>query len=114
MINVRSLRRPLRVNPSLEKPPTAHLSRVVIEENSEELQIVGHGFPYGTTIQASLFFIAYTPDLKISFRLLDRMFGEVGNRRRDHLESYTRAISRATFLPRHARHYEPWHADEGL
>ncbi len=34
------------------KPSTAHISRVVIEEDGEELQIVRHSFPYGTTAEA--------------------------------------------------------------
>ncbi len=40
------------------KPPTAHIRRVVMEENGEELQIVRHSFPYGTVSEQGLFFIA--------------------------------------------------------
>jgi putative iron-dependent peroxidase len=38
--------------PAKIKPATAHISRVVIEENGEELEIVRHGFPYGTVSEA--------------------------------------------------------------
>lgn len=45
------------------KPPNAHISRVVIEENGAELELVRHSCPYGTTREAGLFFLAYTRDL---------------------------------------------------
>ena len=37
------------------KPPAAHISRVVIEEDGAELEIVRHSFPYGTTSEAGCF-----------------------------------------------------------
>ncbi len=80
------------------KPPTAHISRVVIEEKGEELEIVRHSFPYGDSSEAGLFFIAYTNDLKIPFKMLDRMFGTSGDGRHDHLMDYTQAVSGATFF----------------
>ena len=38
------------------KPPAAHISRVVIEEDGEELEIVRHSFPYGMVKEHGLFF----------------------------------------------------------
>lgn len=81
-----------------DKPPTAHIGRVVIEEKGEELEIVRHSFPYGTSSEAGLFFIAYTNDLKIPFKMLDRMVGTSGDGRHDHLLDHTRAVSGATFF----------------
>ena len=80
------------------KPPTAHISRVVIEEHGEELQIVRHSFPYGTVAEAGLFFIAYTRDLAIPEKMLSRMFGTSGDGLHDHLMDFTRAVSGATFF----------------
>jgi porphyrinogen peroxidase len=57
------------------KPPTAHISRVTIEEDGKELKIVRHSFPYGTVSEAGLFFIAYCRTLDIPERMLDRMMG---------------------------------------
>ena len=80
------------------KPPTAHISRVVIEENGEELEILRHSFPYGTTSEAGLFFIAYTRDLAITDKMLRRMLGASGDGLHDHLMDYTQAVSGAHFF----------------
>ena len=84
--------------PGTAKPPTAHISRVVIEEGGEELEIVRHSFPYGTMSEHGLFFIAYTRDLDIPDRMLRRMLGASGDGLHDHLMDYTRAVSGATFF----------------
>lgn len=80
------------------KPPTAHISRVVIEEDGEELEILRHSVPYGTTSEAGLFFVAYTRDLGIPQRMLERMMGTAGDGYHDHLMDFTRAVSGATFF----------------
>ena len=80
------------------KPHTAHISRVVIEEGGEELEIVRHSFPYGTVSEAGLFFIAYTKDLAITEKMLSRMMGSAGDGLHDHLMDFTRAVSGATFF----------------
>ena len=80
------------------KPPTAHISRVVIEEDGEELEIVRHSFPYGTVSEAGLFFIAYTRNLDITEKMLRRMMGAGTDGLHDHLMDFTRAVSGATFF----------------
>jgi putative iron-dependent peroxidase len=80
------------------KPETAHISRVVIEEDGEELEIVRHSFPYGTTSEHGLFFIAYTRDLAIPERMLARMYGTAGDGVHDRLMEFTRAVSGANFF----------------
>jgi len=80
------------------KPPTAHISRVVIEEDGKELEIVRHSFPYGTTSEAGLFFIAYTKNLDICDKMLARMIGTSTDGHHDHLLHYTQAVSGATFF----------------
>jgi putative iron-dependent peroxidase len=80
------------------KPPTAHISRVVIEENGEELEIVRHSFPYGTVSEKGLFFIAYSKTLDIPEKMLSRMMGTSGDGFHDHLMDYTQAVSGANFF----------------
>ncbi len=84
--------------PAKVKLPTAHISRVVIEEDGAELEIVRHSFPYGTTDEAGLFFLAYTRDLEIPERMLERMLGASGDGLHDHLMDFTHAVSGATFF----------------
>ena len=80
------------------KPPTAHISRTVIEENGEELEIVRHSFPYGTVSEKGLFFIAYCKTLDIPEKMLNRMMGTSGDGLHDHLMDYTQAVSGAHFF----------------
>ncbi|MCE2486743.1 MAG: Dyp-type peroxidase [Desulfurellaceae bacterium] len=80
------------------KPPTAHISRVVIEEDGEELEIVRHSFPYGTLDEHGLFFIAYTKDLGIPEKMLRRMLGTSGDGHHDRLMDFTQAVSGAHFF----------------
>lgn len=80
------------------KPPTAHISRVVIEEHGEELEIVRHSVPYGTVTEAGLFFIAYTKDLAIPDKMLGRMMGTAGDGLHDHLMDFAQAVTGATFF----------------
>jgi putative iron-dependent peroxidase len=80
------------------KPPAAHISRVVIEEDGEELEILRHSFPYGTTSEHGLLFVAYTRDLAIPEKMLARMYGTSGDGLHDRLMEFTRAVSGATFF----------------
>jgi putative iron-dependent peroxidase len=80
------------------KPPTAHISRTVIEEGGEELEILRHSFPYGTSSESGLFFIAYTRDLAIPEQMLSRMLGSSGDGLHDRLMEFSRAVSGANFF----------------
>ncbi len=80
------------------KPPTAHISRTVIEENGEELEIVRHSFPYGTVSEKGLFFIAYCKTLDIPEKMLNRMIGTSGDGLHDHLMDFSQAVSGANFF----------------
>lgn len=80
------------------KPATAHISRTVIEEGGQELEIVRHSFPYGTTDEPGLFFIAYTRDLAIPEKMLSRMLGTSGDGLHDRLMEFSRAVSGASFF----------------
>ena len=80
------------------KPATAHIARVVIEEDGRELEILRHSSPYGTTSECGLFFIAYTRDLAIPEKMLRRMMGAADDGLHDRLMEFTRAVSGATFF----------------
>ena len=80
------------------KPPTAHISRTVIEEEGQELEIVRHSFPYGNVSEAGLFFIAYSKELDTPEKMLSRMMGTTGDGLYDHLMDFSRAVSGATFF----------------
>ncbi len=80
------------------KPATAHISRVVMEENGQELEIVRHSFPYGTVSESGLFFIAYTKNLDIPEKMLRRMYGTAGDGLHDQLMDFAQAVTGATFF----------------
>ncbi len=80
------------------KPPTAHIARVVIVENGEELQIVRNSAPYGTTSEMGLFFAAYCKTPEIPERMLSRMIGASGDGLHDRLMEFTCAVTGASFF----------------
>jgi len=85
--------------PDDEKPETAHISRVVIEEDGEELEIVRHSMPYHSLAgESGLFFAAYTNDLDIIEKMLARMYGQTGDGLQDRLMDYTAPVSGAMFF----------------
>lgn len=85
--------------PDGEKPETAHISRVVIEEHGEELEIVRHSMPYHSLAgESGLFFAAYTNDLDIIEKMLARMYGQAGDGLHDRLMDYTAPVSGAMFF----------------
>ncbi len=81
------------------RPETAHISRVVIEEDGEELEIVRHSLPYAQVSgESGLFFLAYSKDNTILEKMLAEMFGTSGDGLHDHLMNYTTAKSGAYFF----------------
>ena len=85
--------------PDHERPDTAHISRVVIEEEGEELEILRHSMPYGSLSgDSGLFFLAYSCDLTIFDKMLARMFGTAGDGMHDHLLHYSQPVSGAYFF----------------
>ena len=86
------------------KPPTAHISRVVIEEGGGELEILRHSMPYGIVSgEKGLFFLAYGRDSSVFEKMLARMFGVPGgpvedDGLSDRLLDFTTAVSGAFFF----------------
>lgn len=84
--------------PKTKKPETAHVSRVVIERDGAELQILRQSYPWGTVREAGLYFAAYTRSLDVFDVMLDRMMGTTGDGLHDRLMEFSRAVTGATFF----------------
>lgn len=80
------------------RPPTAHISRVVIEDQGEELEILRHSMPYGGVREAGLVFVAYARTPDPFDRMLDRMIYADQSGSYDHLMDYTRAVTGCAFF----------------
>jgi putative iron-dependent peroxidase len=80
------------------KPPTAHIARVVIKENGEELEIYRRSTAYGIVREHGLQFIAFTADLARIDKMLARMFGVSGDGLHDHLTDFTTPVTGAYYF----------------
>jgi putative iron-dependent peroxidase len=76
-----------------DKPDTAHISRVVIEEDGEELEIYRRSVPYGRVGELGLYFIAFSADPGRFHKMLANMYGTSGDGLHDHLMDFTHAVS---------------------
>ena len=81
-----------------EKPPTAHIARVTIEEDGEELEIFRRSVPYGTVEEYGLYFVAFSADPSRYDRMLARMFGTSGDGVHDRLIEFSRPVSGAYYF----------------
>jgi len=84
--------------PDARKLPTAHLSRVVIEEGGEELQILRRSLPYGTLDEIGLYFIAYGRTPHNFRKMLNRMMRHDHAGHYDHLMDFVHAVTGASFF----------------
>ena len=81
-----------------DKPETAHISRVVIEEAGEELEIYRRSTPYGTVAEHGLYFVAFSADPTRFIRMLEAMFDVAGSGVHDRLVDFTRPVSGALYV----------------
>ncbi len=84
-------------------PDTAHISCVVIEEDGEELEIVRHSMPYGhASGDSGLQFLAYSCDLTIFEKMLNRMYGDTSGHaddaKSDRLLDFSKAVTGTYFF----------------
>jgi putative iron-dependent peroxidase len=79
--------------PDERKPSTAHIARVVIEENGEELEIYRRSVPYGRVGELGLFFVAFSAEPHRFDVMLARMFGTDGDGLHDRLTDFSRPMS---------------------
>lgn len=82
------------------KPPTAHIVRVVIEdEDGEEMEIYRRSVPYGTVSENGLHFVAFSADPHRFTAMLERMFG-ASDGLRDRLTEFSTPLTGAYwFVP---------------
>lgn len=80
------------------RPPTAHISRVVIEEDGAELAILRHSLPWGGLAESGLYFVSYAASPQNFTRMLAMMFRRDGHGHYDHLLNFTRPLSGAAFF----------------
>jgi putative iron-dependent peroxidase len=81
------------------KPPTAHIARAEIEDESgEELPIYRRSVPYGTIREHGLYFVAFSADRARFDRMLARIFGVSGDGLHDRLADFTRPVSGAYYF----------------
>jgi putative iron-dependent peroxidase len=81
-----------------DKPPTAHIARVVIEEDGEELELYRRSTPYGRVGELGLYFLAFSADPSRFTKMLHRMFGVSDDGLHDHLTDFTRPVSGAFYF----------------
>ena len=81
-----------------DKPASAHISRVVIEEAGEELEIYRRSTPYGTVGEHGLYFVAFSADPSRYERMLARMFDTAGEGVHDRLTEFSRPVSGAYYF----------------
>jgi putative iron-dependent peroxidase len=81
-----------------DKPPTAHIARVVIEEDGEELELYRRSVPYGRVGELGLYFLAFSADPSRFTKMLHRMFGLTGDGLHDHLTDFTTPVSGAHYF----------------
>jgi putative iron-dependent peroxidase len=80
------------------KPPTAHIARVVIEEDGQELEIYRRSVPYGSVDEHGLMFFGFSADPSRFAKMLCRMFGATDDGLTDRLTEFTRPVSGAYYF----------------
>ena len=84
--------------PALEKPATAHISRVQTSVAGKELEIFRRSVPYGTAAEHGLYFVAFSAERSRYDRMLARMFGNAPDGLRDRLTDFSRPVSGAYYF----------------
>ena len=70
----------------------------MIEEEGEELEILRHSLPYGTTSEHGLYFVAYCRSPAPFRKMLERMVLRDGEGHADRLLDFTTAVTGAAFF----------------
>jgi putative iron-dependent peroxidase len=75
------------------KPPTAHIARVVIEEDGEELEIYRRSVPILGVAEHGLHFVAFSAERRRFDLMLARMFGIDGDGLHDRLTDFSHPVT---------------------
>ena len=81
-----------------EKPPTAHIARVEMVVDGEELEIFRRSVPYGTAEEHGLYFLAFSAERSRYDQMLARMFGNAPDGLRDRLTDFSEPVSCAYYF----------------
>ena len=81
-----------------EKPPTAHIARVEMTVDGEELEIFRRSVPYGTAEEYGLYFLAFSAERSRYDLMLARMFGDAPDGLRDRLTDFSKPVSCAYYF----------------
>lgn len=81
-----------------EKPPTAHIARVEMTVDGEELEIFRRSVPYGTAEEYGLYFVAFSAERSRYDQMLARMFGNTPDGLRDRLTDFSKPVSCAYYF----------------
>ena len=85
--------------PEDDKPSTAHIARVEIEDDAGvELPIYRRSVPYGTVAEHGLYFVAFSADRSRFDTMLGRMFGVAGDGEHDRLTDFSRPVAGAYYF----------------
>jgi len=84
--------------PPAEKPPNAHIARVEMTVDGEELEIFRRSVPFGTAEEHGLYFVAFSAERSRYDRMLARMFGTAGDGVRDRLTDFSRPVGGAYYF----------------
>ena len=80
-----------------KRSPSAHISRVVIEDDDgEELEVFRRSTAFGGVLNHGLVFLAFSPDVARVATMLERMVGLDGPR--DHLTDISRCTASAWYV----------------
>jgi putative iron-dependent peroxidase len=79
-------------------PDTSHIGRVQIEEDGEELEIYRRSVPYGRVAEMGLYFVAFSADPSRYLKMLDAMYGNLGDGLHDRLMDFTAPVSGAFYF----------------
>jgi putative iron-dependent peroxidase len=82
------------------RPATAHISRVVIEEDGQELEILRRSVPYAGVTEEGLHFVAFSAEPSTFEKMLRRMFEADDEATHDHLTDFSTPVTgSAWFVP---------------
>ena len=79
--------------PESVRSERAHISRVTVKVDGEELKIYRRSVPYGNVQEQGLYFLAFSADPSRYLRMLTRMFGASGDGVRDRLTEFSRPLT---------------------
>jgi porphyrinogen peroxidase len=84
--------------PEEARSESAHISRVTVRVDGEELKIYRRSVPYGNVLEQGLYFVAFSADPSRYHSMLGRMFGTSGDGVHDRLTDFSRPVSGALYF----------------